>query len=115
MVRYLLNSEQLAKLNPALARLKTIANKRNQLVQGEWWFNVFENGQLGIRSVLKKRLIEPLGKKIADFLRLSKSSQELTINHLATVSARDLDQWAKELNDIANILDDIEIQLRYQQ
>ena len=38
----------------------------------------------------------------------------MTIDHLASVSAQDLDQWARELNDIADTLDNIEIEFRYQ-
>ena len=56
---------------------------------GEWWFNVFENGQLEIRAVRQ-------GK----------------IKHMSTVSAHDLGQWALELEDIADVLDDIEFYCR---
>lgn len=34
------------------------------------------------------------------------------IEHLASVLAHDLDQWAEELNDIANVLDDSECHFR---
>jgi hypothetical protein len=72
-----------------MTKLKSLADKRHHVIHGEWWFNVFENGQREIRAVRQ-------GK----------------IKHMSTVSAHDLGQWALELDDIADVLDDIEFYCR---
>jgi hypothetical protein len=80
------------ELSTSLTNLKGIAEKRNQLIHGEWWFNVFKGGRLTIRGVRA-------GKKGA------------TIKHLGTVSSDSLDQWAKQLDEIADSFDGIEYHL----
>lgn len=89
MFRGALNHEQCKKLDASMTKLKSLADRRHHVIHGEWWFNVFENGQLEIRAVRQ-------GK----------------IKHMSTVSAHDLGQWALELDDIADVLDDIEFYSR---
>jgi hypothetical protein len=91
LFRGALDREQFDKLNASMTKLKSLADQRHHIIHGEWWFNVFENGQLEIRAVRQ-------GK----------------IKHMSTVSAHDLGQWALELNDIADVLDDIECRLKQQ-
>src|ERR1700722_15087570 len=89
MFRGALNHEQFKKLDASMTKLKSLGDRRPHVIHGEWWFNVFENGKLEIRAVRQ-------GK----------------IKHMSTVSAHELGQWALELDDIADVLDDIEFYCR---
>jgi len=93
IVRGKLKADQFKQLSTSLTALKRLADKRHQLIHGEWWFNVFEGDELTIRGVRP-------GKK-------------LTIKHLATISAGDLDDWAQQLDEIADALDVIEHHCRH--
>ena len=73
LLRSVLSHQQLEQLNEALNRLKTIAEKRHRLIHGEWWFNVFQNEQLEIRSVRPGRLMEPFFKDSLLILDLRKA------------------------------------------
>jgi hypothetical protein len=94
IVRGKLKADQFKQLSTALTDLKRLADKRHQLIHGEWWFDPSEDNQLTIRGVRP-------GKKGA------------TIKHLATISAGDLDEWAKQLDEIADALDLIEYHCRH--
>ena len=113
LFRNKLNHEQFEQLDKAMASLKTLADKRHRLIHGEWWFNVFEDGHLTIRGVRPRRSFEPT--KIAVLFRFAKKKNDVvTIEHLSTVSVHDLDRWAKELDEIADVLDSIEHHFRNQ-
>ena len=72
-------------LSHAMDRMKFIAEQRHQLVHGEWWFNVFKGGHLQTRNVQTKG-----------------------IKHTKAFSVDLLDQYAGELDKIADELDRIE-------
>lgn len=76
-------------LGRALDRMKEIANDRNQLVHGEWWFNGFEDGRLQTRNVKRDR-----------------------VKHGKSYSPELLTQYASELDAIADEFDRIENMLR---
>jgi|SRR5262245_52882551 len=76
-------------LSRALDRMKEIAKDRNQLVHGEWWFDVFADGQLQTRNVKRN-----------------------SIEHGKSYSPELLNQYAVELDDIADEFDRIENMLR---
>jgi hypothetical protein len=56
MFRGALNHEQFKKLDASMTKLKSLADKRHHVIHGEWWFNVFENGQLEIRAVRRGKI-----------------------------------------------------------
>jgi hypothetical protein len=78
-----LDSEQDAKLRHAADEYKAVGDKRHHLIHGEWWFNVFENGELNIRRV------------------------RLFIEHIEVVSADELENWATRLNAVADDFDEL--------
>jgi len=94
IVKGKLKREHFDELSTSMTNLKALADKRHQLIHGEWWFSVFEDGRLTIRGVRP-------GKNGA------------TIKHLGTVSTYNLDQWAKQLDEIADALDMIEHHCRH--
>jgi hypothetical protein len=98
--RHKLKDNHYEQLDKAMTSLKALAEKRHQLIHGEWWFNVFKNGELTIRGVRSQRS----SKKNNDV--------SLTIGHRNSVSIHDLNEWAKELNEIADVLDNIEHRFR---
>jgi hypothetical protein len=83
-----LDKEQHAKLCHAAAEYKAVADERNHLVHGGWWFNVFENDVLTVRRWDKKALI---------------------IEDREVVSASDIDDWATRLDAVADEFDELEI------
>lgn len=108
-----LNESELAELSAAVTKLKRMARKRHQLIHGEWWFNAFENGQLTIRGVRTRRSKDQSWlQKLATVCRVRKKKEDeivgMKIEHLATISVEDLDGWAQELNQIADVLDNVE-------
>jgi hypothetical protein len=94
IVRGKLKADQFKQLSESLTNWKLLADKRHRLIHGEWWFNVFEDNQLAIRGVWSRK-------------------KGTTIKHLATISAEDLDGWAKQLDEIADTLDLIEYHCRH--
>jgi len=81
-------------LSEALTNFKMIAVKRHYLIHGHWYFDHFKKGQLTIRSARQQK------------------NKKIKIDRLGDVSIRDLDQWADQLDEIADILDDIEFAFR---
>jgi hypothetical protein len=94
LFRSKLDKEQDEKLRHAAREYKAVGEKRNHLVHGEWWFNVFENGVLTVRAVREKK------------------KGVLTIENEEVVSADVLDDWANRLDTVADDFDDLEAQLR---
>jgi hypothetical protein len=87
-----LDSEQDAKLRHAADEYKAVGDKRHRLIHGEWWFNVFENGELNIRRVRNKKI---------------KNKSVLFIEHIEVVSADELENWATRLNAVADDFDEL--------
>jgi hypothetical protein len=84
-----LNSTQFARMNTTAKRFAQLAEHRNQLVHGEWWLNVFDDGRLQIRKLWRGKL-----------------------KHTGEVTAEMLEGWARELDAIADELDEVEYQAK---
>jgi hypothetical protein len=80
--------DDLKLMSAALDKLKVIAVERHHMVHGEWWFNVFENGQLEIRNI-RPDSIEGI-----------------------TITADAILRHAHDLEEIADLLDDVDFRLR---
>jgi len=85
------------QLRHAAAEYKAVADERNHLVHGDWWFNVFENGVLTVRRAGWKK---------------KKNKAELVIKHREIVSPADLDDWAARLDAVADDFDDLATQFQ---
>jgi hypothetical protein len=107
LFRNRLNSGHFDQLSDALTRFKTLAAKRNELIHGDWWFNHLKDGQLTIRIVRSQSSKTSFLNKITNLFRPAKKNL-VTIDHPSTLSACDLERWAQELNEIADILDHVE-------
>ncbi len=84
LVRSQLDAPALDKISDALDRLKTIGQRRHSLVHGEWWFNDFDGGGLEVRHLQRGAIV-----------------------YLDPLTPDTLEQWATELVEVGNDLDDI--------
>jgi hypothetical protein len=80
-----LKKDEFQALSSGLDRMKFIAKKRNQLIHGQWWFY---NGQLQTRNVRRS-----------------------DIKHDASYSVELLNEWASDLDKIADDFDQLEYTL----
>jgi hypothetical protein len=82
LFRGTVSEETLKEISEEVSRFSKIATERHNLVHGEWWFDVFEGNRLSIRRI-----------------------QDGNPVHTEYVTPGLVEEWAKELDAVADSLD----------